>query len=243
MLTNCLAACAHLTISVSEIERDICEKKSSFYHTLLHSTPQLEGFPSEYRHPLWYGKTRMVSLPMVKKIRRYIYSFWRDPRTWRTDGRTDRHCVTAKTTLVSHRAVKIINKIWNYLINRILMKIFLTVLSDVSLQQARSQTSDNGGWVGFLRFWTFSGFENWSSQCLSRGNLDVCRAMLCISAAYAVMRYLCVCLSVCLSVCPSRSWILSKQINVSSIFFTVGSQAILVFRYQMVWQYSDGNYP
>ena len=26
MLTNCLAACAHLTISVSGIERDICEK-------------------------------------------------------------------------------------------------------------------------------------------------------------------------------------------------------------------------
>jgi len=26
MLTNCLAACAHLTVTVSEIERDICEK-------------------------------------------------------------------------------------------------------------------------------------------------------------------------------------------------------------------------
>jgi len=26
MLTNCLAACAHLSITVSEIERDICEK-------------------------------------------------------------------------------------------------------------------------------------------------------------------------------------------------------------------------
>jgi len=25
MLINCLAACAHLTITVSEIERDICE--------------------------------------------------------------------------------------------------------------------------------------------------------------------------------------------------------------------------
>jgi len=25
MLTNCLAACAHLTITVSEIQRDICE--------------------------------------------------------------------------------------------------------------------------------------------------------------------------------------------------------------------------
>ena len=26
---------------------------------------------------------------MVKKFRRYVYSFWRDPRTWRTDRRTD----------------------------------------------------------------------------------------------------------------------------------------------------------
>ena len=26
MLTNCLGACAHLTITVSEIQRDICEK-------------------------------------------------------------------------------------------------------------------------------------------------------------------------------------------------------------------------
>jgi len=30
MLTNCLAACAHLTITVSEIERDI-GRKSSFF--------------------------------------------------------------------------------------------------------------------------------------------------------------------------------------------------------------------
>jgi len=42
-----------------------------------------------------------------------------------------------------------------------------------------------------------------------------CHAMLCMSAAYAVMR----CLSVCLSVCLSRSWVLSKRINVSSKFF------------------------
>ena len=39
-----------------------------------------------------------------------------------------------------------------------------------------------------------------------------CLAMLCISAAYAVMR----CLSVCLSACPSRSWTVSKRINISS---------------------------
>ena len=38
---------------------------------------------------------------------------------------------------------------------------------------------------------------------------DFCRAMLCISAAYAVM---------CLCVCLSRSWIMSKRINISSKF-------------------------
>ena len=45
-------------------------------------------------------------------------------------------------------------------------------------------------------------------------------------------------------VCPSRSWILSKPINISSTFFSPsGSQAILVFHYQTVWQYSDRNPP
>ena len=43
---NCLAACAHLTITVSEIQRDI-GRKSSFFYTPLHSTPPLGGFPLE----------------------------------------------------------------------------------------------------------------------------------------------------------------------------------------------------
>ena len=34
----------------------------------LHSTPPLGGFPSEYRHPVWYGKTRMVWLSDGEKI-------------------------------------------------------------------------------------------------------------------------------------------------------------------------------
>ena len=68
MLTNSLAACADLNITVSEIQRDICEK-SSFYHTLLHLTPPLGGFPSEHRHPVRYGKTRMVGLPDGEKMR------------------------------------------------------------------------------------------------------------------------------------------------------------------------------
>ena len=45
LLTNCLAACAHITITVSQIERGI-GRKSSFFHTPLHSTPPLGGFPS-----------------------------------------------------------------------------------------------------------------------------------------------------------------------------------------------------
>ena len=47
--------------------------------------------------------------------------------------------------------------------------------------------------------------------------------MLCISAAYAVTRCLCVCPSVCLS----RSWVASKRFF--DIFSPSGSQAILVF--------------
>jgi len=35
----------------------------------LHSTPPLGGkFPSEYRHPVWYGKTSTVCLPDGEKI-------------------------------------------------------------------------------------------------------------------------------------------------------------------------------
>ena len=76
-------------------------KNRHFIIPPLHSTPLLGGFPSEYRHPLWDGKTRMVSLPMVKKFWRYVYSFWRDPRTWQTDGRTlhdsiDSACIASR---------------------------------------------------------------------------------------------------------------------------------------------------
>ena len=70
MLTNCLAACTHLTITVSEIERVIGEnngRKAGFFIPLLHSTTPLGEFPAEYRHPLWDRKTRMVSLPDGEK--------------------------------------------------------------------------------------------------------------------------------------------------------------------------------
>jgi len=44
MLTNCLAACAHLTITVSEIERDIYEKIVILSYPLAFDAPVM-GVP------------------------------------------------------------------------------------------------------------------------------------------------------------------------------------------------------
>ena len=61
----------------------------------LHSTLPLGVFPSEYRHPVSYGKTRIdAATRRWKKFRRYIYSFWHDPRTWQTHRHTNRHIHT-----------------------------------------------------------------------------------------------------------------------------------------------------
>ena len=82
-------------------------KKSSFYHSPLHSTPPLGAFPLEYWRPLWYGKTRMVSLPESEKNSK----IWFFVLTWstnvtdrRTDGRTLRD--SKGRAYASHRAVK-----------------------------------------------------------------------------------------------------------------------------------------
>jgi len=45
MLTNCVAACAHLTITVCEIQGDICEKNRNYFVPPLHSTPFLYATP------------------------------------------------------------------------------------------------------------------------------------------------------------------------------------------------------
>ena len=78
----------------------------------------VRAFSSEYRHPLWDGKTRMASLPDGEKISK-ISLFVLTWSTNVTDRQTDRHCMTAKTALASHRAVKMhhsacvrINCIW-----------------------------------------------------------------------------------------------------------------------------------
>jgi len=62
MLTNCLATCVHLTIAISEIERDIYEKIVILSYPLAFDAP-VRGVPVGISAPLWCGKTRMVSLP------------------------------------------------------------------------------------------------------------------------------------------------------------------------------------
>jgi len=60
----------------------------------------VRGFPSECRHPLWYGKTRMVSLPDGGKISKICLFVL----TWSmnvTDGQTlhdsiDRACIASR---------------------------------------------------------------------------------------------------------------------------------------------------
>jgi len=113
MLTDCLAACAHLTITISELERDIGEnngRKARFFIPPLHSTPLLGGFPSEYRYPFGMEKLEWC-LPdgeKISKIRLFVLS------TNVTDGRTDRQTDDGQTlhdskdrAYASHRAVKI----------------------------------------------------------------------------------------------------------------------------------------
>jgi len=100
MESEFLAACAHITITVSEIQRDICEKVVILSYPL-HSTPPLGGFPSEYRHPLCDGKTRMVLLPEKTFEDIFIRFDVIHERDRQTDRRTlddskDRACIASR---------------------------------------------------------------------------------------------------------------------------------------------------
>jgi len=84
---------------------EIFVKKSSFYHTPLHSTPPLGGSRRNIGTPFGTEKLEWCRYQMVKKFRRYFYSFWRDPLTWQTDGQT-LHDSKDRACIASHRAVK-----------------------------------------------------------------------------------------------------------------------------------------
>jgi len=89
-----------LSCIICEMKRDI-GRKSWFSHTTLHSTLRLGGSPSEYCHPVWCAKTRLVGLRLpdgeknFEDICNRLDSIPTDRQTdrrtdRRTDGRTDR---------------------------------------------------------------------------------------------------------------------------------------------------------
>ena len=78
MLTNCLAACAHLTITVSEIERDI-GRKSSIFHTPFYSTPPLGGSGRNIGTPFGMRKLEWCRYPMVQNFEDIFIRFGATP--------------------------------------------------------------------------------------------------------------------------------------------------------------------
>ena len=86
MLTNCLAACAHLTITVSEIQRDICEKVVILSYPL-HSMPPLGGSHRNIGPPFGTEKLEWCRYTMAKKIEDMFIHF---DVIHERDGQTDR---------------------------------------------------------------------------------------------------------------------------------------------------------
>ena len=90
MLTNCLAACAHLTIAVAEIEQDICEKIVILSYPL-HSTLPSGGGGSHrnFATPFGMEKLEWWGYPMVKNIEDMCNRLCTIPACDRqTDGQT-----------------------------------------------------------------------------------------------------------------------------------------------------------
>jgi len=92
MLTNCLAECAHLTIS------EILVENRHFFIPPLHSTPPLGGGGSRGISAIPFGKEKLewLNYQIVKKFRNIFIRFG---ATHERDGQTDRHRVTAIAAL------------------------------------------------------------------------------------------------------------------------------------------------
>jgi len=90
MLTNCLAACAHLTITVSEIQGDICEKIVILSYPPCIRRPRCGGFRRNIGTPFGMEKLQWRRYPMVKNFKDIFIRFdVIHERDRRTDRRTD----------------------------------------------------------------------------------------------------------------------------------------------------------
>jgi len=93
---------AHLTITISEIERDI-GRKSSFFHTPLHSTPPLGGSRRNSATPFGTEKLEWLSYPMVKHFEDIFIRFG---ATHERDTHTDTACWHIPRLCIASRGKK-----------------------------------------------------------------------------------------------------------------------------------------
>ena len=87
MLTNCLAACAHLTITVSKIQRDICEKNRHFIIPPCIRRPRKGGSHRNIGTHFGMGKLEWCRYPTVKNFEDIFIRFG---ETHERDRQTDR---------------------------------------------------------------------------------------------------------------------------------------------------------
>jgi len=101
--TRCCVAAKCIALRVhSTPGSQILAENRDFCLPHLHSMPPLRGFPSEYCHDVWYGKTRMVWLPdgeIFLKISLFVSTACTNVTDGQTDERTDRYRLTAKSAL------------------------------------------------------------------------------------------------------------------------------------------------
>jgi len=79
--------------------------------------PPVRGFLSKYRHPVWYGKTRMVWLPYgekTSKICLFVLTWSTNVTDRRTDRQTDTACRHRPRLCIASRGKNHpdFNKIW-----------------------------------------------------------------------------------------------------------------------------------
>ena len=156
--------------------------------------------------------------PTVKKFRRYVYSFWRDPRTWQTDGRTDGRTDTAWEQR-PRLCIALRGKNRRVFANYVQMKkgpVFLLTVYIYVRRRTQWAYQCVCDVTGALR-WTPSPQVVFISYlfCSPRGGSKP----TCYCCAMLYKRSLCrhavlsVCLSVCLSACLSVMFIDSVETN------------------------------
>jgi len=110
---------------------------------------------------------------MVKKIRRYVYSFWHDPRTWQTDRQpdrqTDRHCITAIAALMPIIARQLEIRLGSQSINLrqgqyVNKKVIVNSKPDFRIHPGVCRIASEMLWIHSISIVSVSYFTDWRNE-------------------------------------------------------------------------------